>query len=418
MKKIPPSKKTTFITLLAFLLAIVAIYFCSDTSVEKIGSAEVIAVDVVAQEAVKAAQDQEDRKSIKEVQDAAAETWAKEEFVRHEMTHGLDEDDEEENQVTEDFVHNEMTHNEEKDEEENAEDSDNDDTPLNEDEKLTQEKEDQPSYHDKEAITHTSSQKEQKGTHEDKPPAQDAAPAQDKNVAAAENPKPLHEDKKPEQEATPAQAQKSPFSTKAHILPVVISNEPQIENEPDPYEETVTPDKIETSATPIEEPIKIHQSEATAPTTSSKEETEARAKEEEAASRAKEEEVARDDLRSKTYVRTTSAVSHLMTKFLQKADYSQELSDIDQTNLPPDIKQVLTEMKNFAENNMKTPADSNSKIFPKEGLLDSIAGHFVQIEKVADSRHKDEKYEQICNKLHILEDYFYSQQFLNEMIGN
>ena len=172
------------------------------------------------------------------------------------------------------------------------------------------------------------------------------------------------------------QVSKSLFSTKAPSVPVVISNSEEASTE-----NSTEPDAIEVAAS---EPQKI-------------------------------EVIGHAEL-SKAYLNQTSSVSRLMTKFLQKADYTKELNSIDQTKLPPEIKKILAEMKEFAENNMQAQ-DVNTKVFPKEGVLDKIVGHFMQIEKIPGSQLKNQQHEQISKRLHILEDYFYSQKFLNEMMN-
>jgi hypothetical protein len=51
--------------------------------------------------------------------------------------------------------------------------------------------------------------------------------------------------------------------------------------------------------------------------------------------------------------------------------------------------------------------------------LDNIVGHFVKVDKVPRmSSDRNVMYEQISNRLYILENYFYSQQFLNEMVNH
>lgn len=342
MKKIPRNIKAPIIILFAFLCAFGVTYFYSEKQHEKADNPETA---------------QESKEIEGKEQDVAAEIWAKKEFLRHEMTYGMDEDDEEDEDADlykEDFAHDEMTRDTEEEEL-------HDEIPL----------------------------------------------IQEDNSA----------EKQEESEATPDIEHKSLFSAKAQVLPVVISNDLQNESEFDPYEDIVTPDKIAIS--PEEKPTKIPQSETAAQIVPNKEEIAAQP--EAAATTQVDKEarqVAEHESRSKAYVEVTSGVSYLMTKFLQKTDYTKELNSIDQTKFPPEVRQVLAEMRDFAENDMKASAGSNNKIFPKEGVLDSIAGHFVQIEKVADSKHKDEKYEQIRRKLHILEDYFYSQKFLKEMMGD
>lgn len=364
MKKIPDNLKPLII-LLASLCAFSAIYFYSEKRHEK---ARVI-------EAA-----QEPQEIAEQEQDVAAEIWAKKEFLRREMTYGMDEDDEEDedaNLYKEDFAYDEMMRDTE-------EEDFHDETPL---------------------IQENSSADESKALEEDK------------ETVAEEKENSAIPDKERAQETTSVAEQHSPFSAKAQVLSVFISNDAQNESEFDPYEDIVTPDKIAIS--PEEEPAKIHQSEATAQIAPSTKEITVQPEVADTTQAEKEaQQIAEQESRSKAYVEVTSGVSYLMTKFLQKTDYTKELNSIDQTKFPLEVKQVLAEMKDFAENDMKAPASSGTKIFPKEGVLDSIVGHFVQIEKVTDSKHRDEKYEQIRRKLHILEDYFYSQKFLKEMMGN
>jgi len=118
------------------------------------------------------------------------------------------------------------------------------------------------------------------------------------------------------------------------------------------------------------------------------------------------------------YVATVYSVERLITKFLQNADYSLELQKINQANLPRDVKQVLGDMQKFAES-FPHAGDEPIKIFPKEGFLDRIVGHFVQIEKAPNvPEGRDAEHKQIAGRLSILENYFYSKQFLNETIDH
>lgn len=376
MSKKIRNKKAILITVIAVLFVTVALYFYCDKPIEKTNSSK---VDAAALEIIRQAQNHE------------AEAHAKEEFVHDEMMCEEDED-----VAKEEFVHNEITRDQDESEEKAEKEGD-----LAHDDNLQVEAE------------HPAKEKEEVAQGDITPAEYEIAPTQDKKESAAETsiqddkaaleentkPSPKNKELTPDVDTTP----KSLFSTAAHILSVVISNNDavQTENEVDPYEEVVAPHKIEVLSPAVAVPPKTPPQEAVVP---SKVELEALAE--------------KQGEHSKAYLNATSSVSHLMTKFLQKADYTKELSSIDQTKLPPEVKEILAEMKDFAENQMKAPEDSNAKIFPKEGVLDRIAGHFVQIERVSDSKSKNERYEQICKKLHILEDYFYSQKFLNEMMGH
>jgi hypothetical protein len=121
----------------------------------------------------------------------------------------------------------------------------------------------------------------------------------------------------------------------------------------------------------------------------------------------------------KAYLNAISSASRLMVKFLRGEDYRSDLTSIDKSYLPSEVKLLLEDMQEFADS-YATQADKGSiRIFPEQGILDKIVGHFMHVDRLPyRSADKNIKYEQIVNRLYVLENYFYSQSFLNETMGS
>ncbi len=118
------------------------------------------------------------------------------------------------------------------------------------------------------------------------------------------------------------------------------------------------------------------------------------------------------------YLNTISAVGRLVSKFLQNMDYLDELRDIDQANLPHDVKQVLDDMERYATSASSYYAEP-VRVYPNKGPLSSIIGHFIKVDKISsEASERDAQYDEIKKRLGVLEIYFYSKQFLNETMGH
>lgn len=422
MKKKLHNTKAPLIFLVAFVCALFIIYLCSEKPSKKVSSA------IVTQELY------DDSKQLGEEEDARdndvqAEIWAKKEFLHHEITYGMDEDDEDEGEYYEseiyntDLDHDEMNYGKDEDIEE-EEDLD-DEIPLVKEEALIEKNNEQ-------LIDNNASAPPLYENHEEK--NEYSLSSKDLDLEGKEtfvrpnDIEVLEESKLTAFNDTTTQSvqsikdHKSPFSTKAQVLSVIISNEPISDSEFDPYEDFAVPSKINITEG---EPSTIHYPDNNVQVASIVEninepQTPEKLKQGDTTLADKDnkeiQQAEKNQNLYKNYAAINSDVSHLITKFLQKTDYTKELNSINQTKLPPDVKEILNQMKDFAENDMKVVANDDVKIFPKEGMLSGIVGHFVHIEKITDSKLRDEKYEQIRMKLHVLEDYFYSQKFLQEMM--
>ncbi len=107
-------------------------------------------------------------------------------------------------------------------------------------------------------------------------------------------------------------------------------------------------------------------------------------------------------------------VHYLISKFLQNLDYSQELNRLDRSFLPKNINDLLNRMEDYEKKHLATVA--NKDVLSKNSNLDRIIGRFIKIEKDTDEITQQKKlYESIKKDLHILEDYFYSEQSLDRL---
>jgi hypothetical protein len=121
----------------------------------------------------------------------------------------------------------------------------------------------------------------------------------------------------------------------------------------------------------------------------------------------------------KAYLNSISAASRMMIKFLRHEDYRPDLSVIDKSRLPLEVKLIVQDMEEFANTYNPGAKTAPLRLFPDRGVLDRLVGHFVQIEKLPhNSTDKNIKYEQISSRLYILQNYFYSQDFLNDTWGS
>lgn len=113
------------------------------------------------------------------------------------------------------------------------------------------------------------------------------------------------------------------------------------------------------------------------------------------------------------HINEMQTVSRIMINFLRNQDYKKDLDSLSLNGLPKEVKDVFKELHHYAEN-IKNDFNAKIIIFPKKGILDRMFGRFVQISKIEGAERLQDEYQSISKKLHILEDYFYSTQFLNE----
>lgn len=114
-------------------------------------------------------------------------------------------------------------------------------------------------------------------------------------------------------------------------------------------------------------------------------------------------------------------VTRLIEKLSRGEDYSKELEFLSQNNniYPTEISSVFTSLADY-KNKYLTSADTEYKKLSIEGnFVTKIFNKIVHIEqKNPNYEARMEEYNKLKNTTHILEDYFYSKEFLKKYLSN
>jgi hypothetical protein len=119
--------------------------------------------------------------------------------------------------------------------------------------------------------------------------------------------------------------------------------------------------------------------------------------------------------RIQKYLEQIRAIQTLTTQFIRKKDYEDALKVLEQVSLPQTVKRILDDIELYREQYI-TPERVTTQIFPQQGVIDKVVGHFVQVTKLPPSNLVETReYDRILNEMQVLTDYFYSEQFFKQV---
>lgn len=118
----------------------------------------------------------------------------------------------------------------------------------------------------------------------------------------------------------------------------------------------------------------------------------------------------------KIYLNTIQAVSTLIANFLQNKEFAAEISIIKSNKMPKNVESIIDEMETYTNSLSK---QDTVRLFPSEGFVSGLLGHFVSISKMPEDSIKREAAFRIINdKIYIITEYFFSDQFFNQILHN
>lgn len=116
------------------------------------------------------------------------------------------------------------------------------------------------------------------------------------------------------------------------------------------------------------------------------------------------------------YLEQMRAVHTLTTQFIRKKDYENALKAIEQTSLPQMVKRILGDIESYKEQYMQKE-QIVTQLFPQQGVIDRVVGHFVQITKLPSNNLTETvEHDRILKDMQVLTDYFYSEQFFKQVL--
>lgn len=122
----------------------------------------------------------------------------------------------------------------------------------------------------------------------------------------------------------------------------------------------------------------------------------------------------------KEYLVAIQTASSLISNFLQHKNYIDDISILQKNTVPKNVEMVIEEMLSYSRLYITDDiVGTNIKLFPSEGFASDILGHFISIHKMPKNNvQREEAYRIISNKLYMLNEYFFSDQFFNQILHN
>ncbi len=114
-------------------------------------------------------------------------------------------------------------------------------------------------------------------------------------------------------------------------------------------------------------------------------------------------------------------LSQMVTKFLSNDDYQDELTYLisHNTDYPTKVTTLLKSMKIYREKYLKTKSEEYLEVKLEGSIIERVLNRMVNIKRANPVRSSMEvDYKNIKDQIDILEDYFYSQEFLKYYLSH
>ncbi len=119
------------------------------------------------------------------------------------------------------------------------------------------------------------------------------------------------------------------------------------------------------------------------------------------------------------YLEATNAAANLVLNFLEHKHYGNALVVLQSYKLPTQVEHVILAMADYDNKYGDMIDNKSTKVLPDKGLVGGIIGHFVSIRKTPESKlEMNKKYDEIKSQLYMINDYFNSVQFFNQILNH